>query len=101
MKTLIRDPLIVTMNAEGDVIEDGDMVIDGNRFTYVGPAQWTPAGPFDKVIEAGRMIAMPGMVNAHCHSPANLVRGMMPSKPLEIWRAYYRASMRDMRDEEF
>ena len=47
------------------------------------------------------MIAMPGMVNAHCHSPANLVRGMMPSKPLEIWRAYYRASLRDMRDEDF
>jgi cytosine/adenosine deaminase-related metal-dependent hydrolase len=44
---------------------------------------------------------MPGMVNAHCHSPANLVRGMMPSKPLEIWRAYYRASLRSMRDEDF
>ncbi|HEX5021068.1 MAG TPA: amidohydrolase family protein, partial [Candidatus Binatia bacterium] len=52
-------------------------------------------------IEADRLIAMPGMVNAHCHSPANLVRGMMPSKPLEIWRAYYRASLRDMRDEDF
>jgi len=47
------------------------------------------------------MIAIPGMINAHCHSPANLVRGMMPSKPLEIWRAYYRASLRDMRDEDF
>jgi cytosine/adenosine deaminase-related metal-dependent hydrolase len=47
------------------------------------------------------MIAMPGMVNAHCHSPANLVRGMMPSKPLEIWRAYYRASLRDMREDDF
>jgi 5-methylthioadenosine/S-adenosylhomocysteine deaminase len=41
------------------------------------------------------------MINAHCHSPANLVRGMMPSKPLEIWRAYYRASLRDMRDDDF
>ena len=47
------------------------------------------------------MIAMPGMVNAHCHSAANLVRGMMPSKPLEIWRAYYRASLRDMREDDF
>ena len=47
------------------------------------------------------MIAVPGMVNAHCHSPANLVRGMLPSKPLEIWRAYYRASLRDMGDEDF
>jgi 5-methylthioadenosine/S-adenosylhomocysteine deaminase len=101
MKTLIRKPLVVTMNSQGDVIEGGVIVIDGNRLTFVGPAQWAPAGPFDRVIEADRLIAMPGMVNAHCHSAANLVRGMMPSKPLEIWRAYYRASLRDMREEDF
>ena len=100
MKTLIRNPLIVTMNDQGDVIDAGSIVIDGNRLTFVGPAQWSPAGPFDHVIDADRMIAMPGMVNAHCHSAANLVRGMMPSKPLEIWRAYYGASLRNMREED-
>jgi len=26
---------------------------------------------------------------------------MMPGRPLEIWRAYYRASLRDMREEDF
>ncbi|MGH8545302.1 MAG: amidohydrolase family protein [Gammaproteobacteria bacterium] len=89
------------MNEQNDVIDKGSIAVDGNRITYVGPAEWTPAGPFHKTIGADRMIVMPGMVNAHCHSPANLVRGMMPSKPLEIWRAYYRASLRDMRDEDF
>ena len=101
MKTLIRNALIVTMNEQCDVIENGSLVIEGQRIVYVGPQEWMPAGPFDWTIEAGRLIAMPGMVNAHCHSPANLVRGMMPSKPLEIWRAYYRASLRDMRDDDF
>ncbi|MGH7798053.1 MAG: amidohydrolase family protein [Candidatus Binatia bacterium] len=101
MKILIRNALVVTMNEQCEVIEKGAVVIDGNRMTFVGPVEWTPTGPFEKTIEADRLIAMPGMVNAHCHSPANLVRGMMPSKPLEIWRAYYRASLRDMRDEDF
>jgi 5-methylthioadenosine/S-adenosylhomocysteine deaminase len=101
MKTLIRNPLIVTMNEQNEVIEKGSIVIDGDRLSYVGPVEWTPPGPFDHMVEGDRMIAMPGMVNAHCHSPANLVRGIMPSKPLEIWRAYYRASLRDMRDEDF
>src|SRR5262249_10710087 len=101
MKTLIRDALLVTMNAQNEVIENGSIVTDGNKLAYVGPAEWTPPGPFDRTIGADRRIAMPGMVNAHCHSPANLVRGMMPSKPLEIWRAYYRASLRDMREEDF
>src|SRR5262245_53437221 len=101
MKTLIRNALLVTMNAQNEVIENGSIVIDGNKLAYVGPAEWTPPGPFDRTIGADQRIAMPGMVNAHCHSPANLVRGRMPSKPLEIWRAYYRASLRDMRDEDF
>jgi len=101
MKTLIRNAVVVTMNDQDDVIDSGSIVIDGNQLSYIGPSEWTPPGPFERTIEAGRMIAVPGMVNAHCHSPANLVRGMMPSKPLEIWRAYYRASLRDMRDEDF
>src|SRR5262245_44754055 len=101
MKILIRNPLIVTMNVQNEVVDKGAIVVDDKRIAYVGPTQWTPAGPFDSTVEADRMIAMPGMVNAHCHSPANLVRGVMPSKPLEIWRTYYRASLRDMRDEDF
>jgi 5-methylthioadenosine/S-adenosylhomocysteine deaminase len=101
MKILIRNPLIVTMNEQAEVIEKGAIAIDGARLSYVGPQEWTPTGPFDRVIEAERMIATPGMVNAHCHSAANLVRGMLASRPLEIWRAYYRASLRDMRDEDF
>src|SRR5437667_11010406 len=77
------------------------MVIDGIRITYVGPLSWTPKGLFDRMIAADRMIALPGLINSHCHSPANLVRGMLASRPLEIWRAYYRAALRDMRDEDF
>jgi 5-methylthioadenosine/S-adenosylhomocysteine deaminase len=101
MRMLIRNALLVTMNEQNDVVKNGAIVIDGNKLAYAGPAEWTPPGPFDRIIEGDRMIAMPGMVNAHCHSPANLVRGLMSSKPLEIWRAYYRASLRDMRDEDF
>jgi len=101
MKTLLRNALIVTMNENNDVIEHGAIAVDGKQISYVGPAEWTPAGPFDRIIDAERLIAIPGMINSHCHSPANLVRGMMPTRPLEIWRTYYRASLRDMREEDF
>ena len=102
MKTLIQNIVIVTMNDRNEVVENGAIVIDNNRIGYVGPREWTPDDAvYDKTIDGARLIAMPGMVNAHCHSPANLVRGMMPSKPLEIWRAYYRASLRDMREDDF
>jgi len=80
MKLLIRNALIVTMNEQNDVIEKGSIVIDGNQLAYVGPVEWTPPGPFGQTIDGDRMIAVPGMVNSHCHSPANLVRGMMPKQ---------------------
>ena len=54
MKTLIRNALLVTMNRQNDVIENGSIVIDGNKLVYVGPTQWMPTGPFDKTIEGDR-----------------------------------------------
>jgi len=101
MRILIQNALVVTMNERDEVIDNGVIAIDDKRIVHVGPAESSPAERFDRTIDAGRLIAMPGMVNAHCHSPANLVRGMMPGKPLEIWRAYYRASLRGMGEEEF
>ena len=101
MKTLIRNALLVTMNQQNDVIEKGSLVIDCNKLAYVGTTKGMPIGPFDRTIEGAQRIAIPGMVNAHCHSPANLMRGMLPSKPLEIWRAYYRASLRAMQEDDF
>ncbi|HWP57443.1 MAG TPA: amidohydrolase [Candidatus Acidoferrales bacterium] len=101
MRTLIRASVVVTMNEQNDIIEKGALLIEGNRLSYVGPAARLPEGPFDREIDAERMIAIPGMVNAHCHSPANLFRGLFASRPLEIWRNYYRAALRGMTDEDF
>src|SRR5258705_12401824 len=101
MKTLLRNALIVTMNENDEIIEKGAIAIDGNRIAYVGPAQVAPAGPFDRTIEADPLIAMPGMINPHCPSPANLLRGLMPTKPPEIWRRYYPAAWRHLPGEDF
>ncbi len=101
MSLLIQNVLIVTLNDQNEVIKEAALVIDDKRLSYVGAAAQAPTGPFDRVIDGRRLIAMPGLVNAHCHSPANLVRGLFASRPLEIWRAYYRASLRDMREDDF
>ena len=101
MKQLIEHALIVTMNERDEVIEDGSLVIDGNRLQYVGPASGCPVESCDRVIDGSRFIAIPGLVDAHNHSPANIFRGLMPTRPLEIWRAYWRAALRACGDEMF
>ncbi|MFQ5849993.1 MAG: amidohydrolase family protein [Candidatus Binatia bacterium] len=101
MRLLIEHPFVVTVNDQDEVIEDGALVTEGRWIRYVGPASQIPPGPFDRVLDARRMIALPGLINAHCHSPANLHRGLLPGRPLEIWRAYWRATLRVMRAEDF
>ena len=36
-------------------------------------------------VDAAGLLAVPGFVNAHSHSPDNLVRGSAPDLPLELW----------------
>ena len=60
MKLRIEHALIVTMNDRDQVIEDGAMVINGNRLEYVGPADGCPRQDGDRVIDGSRFIAIPG-----------------------------------------
>jgi len=101
VKLLIQNALLVTMNDGDEVIENGALVVDGRRLSYVGLASKAPSGPFDRVIDGSCLIALPGLVNAHCHSPANLFRGLFSGSPLEIWRIYWRAALRPMTGEDF
>jgi len=59
---------IITMNApDGGVIEDGTVVVEGNRIVAVGPTATTnvPAGAH-RVDVRGKTL-MPGIIDAHAH----------------------------------
>ena len=53
-----------------------------------------PAG--EAMIDASRMLAIPGLINAHFHSPDQLIRGSAPDLPLELW-SLHSAAGRDGR----
>ncbi len=65
---------------------DADIVIEGGRIAAIGPgvaAAWT--GPILRRIDARGLLAMPGLINAHFHSPGNLMKGCLPGMPLELF----------------
>lgn len=88
MKTLIKNPWIVTMNAGYEIIRNGYVLIDGEVIREVGSSAQRmeelerEAGT---VLEAGDKILLPGLVNAHSHMFQTFMRGLADDKHLYQW----------------
>lgn len=74
---LIKNALLVTLNAQNDVINDGAIVIDGNVIRDVGPTkELLTKFEYTEVIDAQHKLVMPGMINTHMHLYSTFARGM-------------------------
>ena len=61
---------IITMAGDnGGVIDDGVIVIDGNRITAVGSAGDVAVPANARVVDAAGKVIMPGLIDAHAHGP--------------------------------
>lgn len=63
----------------------GDILIRNGTVAALGAVPDAPGAP---VLDAGGKLALPGLINAHVHSPGNLMRGFLDSLPLEIFMLY-------------
>ncbi|MBS7648171.1 amidohydrolase [Candidatus Bathyarchaeota archaeon] len=82
---LIKNATILTVNPKNEVISDGGVVIEGNRILDVGPMNKMKDYIADEVIDAGRMVVMPGLINAHTHLAMTLFRGVADDVPGINW----------------
>jgi len=74
--------------APGDLRVGVDLVLDGGRVAAIEPAAATPrGGPPGEVLDGRGLLALPGLVNAHTHSPENPMRGLGDGLALEPWLA--------------
>lgn len=78
--TLIHGAMVVTMNERREVLRNGAVAITGERISFVGDAQ-EALRTIDarEVIDGGRFVVTPGMVNTHIHITGEpLTRGYVP-----------------------
>lgn len=87
MSLLIRNAHVLTFDAQDREWPEADILVARGRILAVGPGL-CPEQPPARVIEARGMLAMPGLINAHFHSPGNLLRGMVDALPLEVFMLY-------------
>lgn len=85
MDTLLRGATVLTMDKAGTIIPNGSVRVRDGKIVEVGPSSSLTAGPGVEVIDATDCVVMPGMVNAHTHSPMTLLRGYAEDLPLFRW----------------
>ncbi|MDH3602141.1 MAG: amidohydrolase family protein [Candidatus Tectomicrobia bacterium] len=70
---------IVTVDRQRRIIQDGTIIVEGNRITQVGKTSELASTSVDRVIDASHMIVTPGFPNGHMHiSYAHATRGLFP-----------------------
>lgn len=83
---IISGAMVVTVNPEMEVINQGSVVIRDGEILDVGPcaevdSRYRPS----KVIDARGKLVMPGLVNTHTHVPMTALRGYADDLPLKDW----------------
>ena len=70
---------VLTVDDERRIIENGSILVDGQRIVQVGKAAEMENTPADRVIDASEMVITPGFCNGHMHiSYAHATRGIFP-----------------------
>ena len=80
---LLRGARVLDLDGDLDDPPVRDIVIENGLIKSIGDALTPPAGA--EVIDAGGMLAIPGLVNAHYHSHDVLAKGMLEDLALEHW----------------
>jgi 5-methylthioadenosine/S-adenosylhomocysteine deaminase len=84
--TVIRAAVVVTMDAQRRVIDNGAVAIEGNRIVAVGTVtEVAKSYPAATVVARPNGILIPGLINTHAHIPMSLLRGIADDKRLQDW----------------
>ncbi len=70
---------ILTVDTDRRIIQDGSILIQGNRIARVGKTEELADVPAGRTIDAREMVVTPGFCNGHMHiSYAHAARGVFP-----------------------
>jgi cytosine/adenosine deaminase-related metal-dependent hydrolase len=83
---LFRNAIVLEVDAAGCASGAADVRVAGATIAAVGAG--IVAEPGEEVIDASGLLLMPGLVNAHFHSPVNHLKGSLPCLPLEVFMLF-------------
>ncbi|MFO7884547.1 MAG: amidohydrolase [Desulfobacteraceae bacterium] len=83
---LIKNGIILTMEKDIPVLENGALLVKDNTIAEITTTNTPALNTGDmEIIDASGAIVMPGLVNCHTHLPMSLFRGLADDLPLDKW----------------
>ena len=82
----IRGARVLTMSGATRDAPVADIVVEQGRIAALGAdvaRDWSR--PLERIVDGRGLLAVPGLINAHFHSPGNLMKGSLPGYPLEVF----------------
>jgi 5-methylthioadenosine/S-adenosylhomocysteine deaminase len=87
---VITGGIVVTMDANGRVLDPGAVAIAAGDIVGVGaPDDIRRAYPHAARIDAAGRVVLPGLVNTHTHAPMVMYRGLADDLALQDWLQHY------------
>ncbi len=87
---LLRDAIVLTVDAENTMFAPGWVAMSEGRIAGVGPMDTCPdRSDYDEVFSLPGHVVMPGLVNAHTHSAMVLFRGRSEGQSLLTMEGWY------------
>lgn len=79
---VLEDP-----SCQSSDVKRADILVEAGVVKEIGYPLKLAEG-VSRLFDASGLLAMPGLINAHFHSPGNLLKGSLPGLPLEIFMLY-------------
>lgn len=89
MDIVIRNARVLTMDRNDTEYECADVLIANGVIEKIGPDASVGINTDGaRVIDGQGKLVMPGLINAHFHSPVNFLKGALVDAPLELYMLY-------------
>ncbi|MBI4528665.1 MAG: amidohydrolase [Deltaproteobacteria bacterium] len=85
MGILLKDATIVTINPGNEVLENGDLLIEGDRIAKILARGSGLESENHEIVDCRGKIVIPGLVSAHTHLTGMIQRGLWDETSFESW----------------
>jgi 5-methylthioadenosine/S-adenosylhomocysteine deaminase len=87
---LLKSDLLVALDRANRILREGYLIIEDDRITDVGlQKDLEDRRKFDGILELKNRLVMPGLINAHTHTPMTLFRGHVEGHSLFTMEGWY------------